>query len=124
MIRTSMNFEFADPKNFAYVSSKSQTVPNQVLSPAEMLDRFTRGQTVDTSFLQPYYSSIELPQIDRLDFVDRAELAEENAEKIAQMKSELDDIKTKRNRSAQKEALRREIADEDAANPKPEEPTS
>lgn len=51
----------------------SLTVPGQTLSLKELLNRFTRGQSVET--FQPVYDDGYYPETDRLDKLEKLDLA-------------------------------------------------
>lgn len=56
------------PGDFPYVSSESLTVPDQAVTPAELLKRNSAGMSL--SGKQPIYNSVEIPNLAALDLVD------------------------------------------------------
>lgn len=97
---------------FEYPTGKSMTVPNQVLTPAEMLDRFTRGLPLDTSVSKPFYSDEELPDLARMDLSERFDIMAETEETIRQAKAEQEHKRKKQVEDDLKKAAREELLKE------------
>lgn len=124
-IRTSMNYSTDHWDIYEYPYGKSLTAPNQVYSPQEMLDRFTRGIPLDTSAQQPYYSDIELPDLDRMDLSEIADLREENNEILRKAEEDRTKKEKEEIKRLEKEQLRKELEEENnstPSNPSPKDP--
>lgn len=80
----------------------SLTIPNQTMSIRTLLNRFTRGQSIAT--LTPIYQydiaeepdnliALDLPDLDKLDKIERLQLAEELNDQIAYTRQNMRDRK-------------------------------
>lgn len=68
----------------------SKTIPDQVMSLKEILQRFASGLPVDGGKVPMYYGEeFEMPNIDKMDLAERHEWIAQNREAILQMQREL-----------------------------------
>lgn len=121
-----MPYSIDELEQYEEVYGESKTIPNQVMSPKEMLERFTRGQTIDTAPRQPFYSEIELPDPRTMDLVDLHEhidrnkviINEFNEEQVRRQKAkDLEDLK-KQVREDMEKALKEDITSTPPPPPK------
>ncbi|AXL14943.1 hypothetical protein [Microviridae sp.] len=109
-----------DPKNYPGELNElaSKTVPDQTMSLKTLVERFTRGQHVAT--LQPMYQfpdgnvqkeDLAFPDVEKLDKIERAELATDIATGIKQTQ---DALSNKKKARLKKEAKEAEAAAEEA----------
>lgn len=112
-------------KGTEIVTGVSQTVPDQALSVQQILQRFTRGQPLNT-FEEVYNGEEHLPDIDRMTEIDRIEYARA-------IKADLEETGKKLTQRQKERALEKAKAEEakmKAANPQaedfkePEEPAT
>lgn len=88
---TSANFEFSEACNFEHPVGASETKPDEVLTPRQMLENFTRGLPLANSARQPIYSDEELPDFERMDIDEIHAYQEELREEIESYQKELKD---------------------------------
>lgn len=111
-IVTSLNYFYEEAHNFEHPTGISQTVPNQVMTPSEMLQKFARGIPMPGTVREPIYSDQELPDFDKMDFVEIQEWREENQSEIKKLQDELNAAEEEIKKRAAKDALKKEIEDE------------
>lgn len=100
VIRTSANYRLGQLKtDFETANPVSETVPDQALSLSELLTRYSRGQNVPT---RPgtYYGDEPIPDIEKLDFFEKQELKQQNAEYIQTLRDELHEAEETRRTKA------------------------
>lgn len=85
--RTSTTFSEDDVQNFEFPIGASETIPNQVLTPKEMLERYTHGLPVPTSIQEPIYSEMELPDFHKMD-IDELHDYQENLQNEIRLNEE------------------------------------
>lgn len=117
-----LNYSYEEAHNFEHPTGVSKTVPNQVLSPKEMLEKFTRGVPLNATSKEPIYSDMELPDFAAMDFVEIQEWREANQQEIKKMTEELEAAEEEIKKRDAKAALKKEIEDEQNQNP-PTSPT-
>lgn len=110
--QTQFNFDEASPENYEYPTGVSLTIPNQVLSPKEMLERFSHGLPLETTSQTPYYSEIELPNLQKLDLTELHDLYTENKSKLDDHKANQEKAKQKQEKELLKQHLKQEIENE------------
>lgn len=69
----------------------SMTVPDQAMSVQEIMLRFTSGRPVNLNSELMYTDDQLLPDLARMDFVERQELIEANAERIKNLQAQVDE---------------------------------
>lgn len=115
---TAYNYEVSDIRNYEIPTGISQTVPNEVLTPREMLDRYTRGLPLSTYPVEPIYSEEELPDIQRMDLDELHDYRMELKEAIKADKEQLSAIEAERKTRAEVEKYKKLAAQEQ--DPKPQ----
>lgn len=70
----------------------SLTVPNQAMSIQEIMRRFAQGLTVEGERVPVYNGEEELPDLKRMDLVDRQEFAEHVKETITESRKKLKEL--------------------------------
>lgn len=104
-VRTPANYRIGQLKtDFEKVDPVSVTIPDQSLSLGELLDRYSKGQYVRTR-KGVYLGEEDVPDIEKLDYFERIELKEQNAEHIRGLRSDLQKAEsTKRKKVAEQNA--------------------
>lgn len=120
---TQFNFEFSSQDNFEYPTGESLTVPNQVLTPKEMLDRFTRGLPLDQTSRTPYYSDIELPVLEKLDLTELHEMYQDNKKQLDEHEAREKAAKQKADKEAFKKSVIEDHEKSKSSTPPPTPPT-
>lgn len=92
----------------SFVGIKSLVVPNQALSIAEILERFTRGEPVNVGKQVTFHDSEDdIERISHQDIVERSEFVE----KLKKVRSDFD-LQEKRKAARERAAARKKVEDE------------
>lgn len=65
----------------------SMTVPDEALTPQQILQKFVKGQSVPS--FKPEYSEDDFPDWNQLDLVEQQEYIEENKKRIKELEDDL-----------------------------------
>lgn len=95
----------------------SMTVPDQALTPLEILQRFTQGRPVPRSNQLMYTGDNETPDLRSMDLTEIDEMARNTAERIKEGESSISRIKKRRISDA--ERLKEQSLFDQSANSQP-----
>lgn len=94
----------AFPKQYEINDQPSMTVPDQTMTLKEILDRYAKGLPVNGNNAVPLYDEEDtLPDMRTLDLSERAELAEQFAEELHEIKSKDEKRKKQQEENDKKE---------------------
>lgn len=76
---------------------KSLTVPDQAMTPQELLRKFASGAPfgLDHKFVYDDDIGMEMPEFDKMDKLDRLHEVQENSKNVEELKLEFSDLKKK-----------------------------
>lgn len=106
-------------KSYEIVSGKSATIPEQSISPREMLERYRKGLPVSGKRVTFYDADgspeeMEMPDLKKMDLVEINEMMEANRQHIQKLRDELDKAQLASNEQEQykkyRERYEKEIA--------------
>jgi hypothetical protein len=76
-------------KNFSRFPNKSQTIPGHALSIRQILDRFSRGQSLPKT-QNPIYTDEDYSELKRMDTMEKLDLLNQTNEFIQKTQNELE----------------------------------
>lgn len=80
----------------------SLTVPDQTMSLKEILARSTNNMPLEGEREPLYYDEVSVPDIRRLDYVERQELIDELEQKYQDMQKDLENLRERQNEENEK----------------------
>lgn len=92
VIRKSTTFRLKD-EDQEKGNPLSLTVPDQSMEMREIYKRYAGGRPIDASTREPLYygDDIEVPDLQKLDLVEIAQMLEENRERVDRLKQQFDE---------------------------------
>jgi len=95
IVHTPWNYDSKNSRNFEYPKGESLTVPDMTLPLSELLARYTRGSEVP--MFQPIYEGdTDVPDISRMDTVEKTAYAKHIAQQIDHTRKKLSDKKAEK----------------------------
>lgn len=88
------------PYSLEVNNSPSQTVPDQTMSISHIMRRFVQGIPLDAGKVPVYHGDEQLPDIARMDLIDKEMLKRDLEETIKEGEAKLEAIKEHRKRKA------------------------
>lgn len=126
LFRSQYNFTLGDVrKDVEDPIGPSETIPDQSIPLNVLLQRHVRGLPVTSH--TPTYSDEELPDVQKMDLTERAELAQEVSKTIATYREAAKNAELAEQKKAERDQWLKEHETEQAKNsdnPKPNEPTT
>lgn len=76
-------------------TGKSETIPNQSMTVREMIEQYRRGLPMEVGKVPVYNGEQELPDLSKMDLVERQEYIDAAAEAFADAKARIDEARKK-----------------------------